>query len=44
MSIVIPKWALWLVGLGIGVPLVLAILFFAYMGFTFMRSFRPPRW
>jgi hypothetical protein len=39
MTITIPTWLLWTVGLAIGVPLVVFILMCAYIGFMFVSSF-----
>lgn len=38
IAIHIPAWLLWTVSLVIGVPLALAILFCAWIGFQFMRE------
>jgi len=35
MTIIIPVWLMWTVGLVIGIPAALAILFFAVVGFMF---------
>jgi hypothetical protein len=39
VTFTIPEWLLWAVGLLIGVPLVVVILFFAVVGFLMASSF-----
>jgi hypothetical protein len=39
----IPMWALWAAGLVIGVPLLLAVLFFAWLGFVAMYALSSAR-
>lgn len=34
----IPEWVIWGVGVFIGVPLVMAILFFAYIGILVLKN------
>jgi hypothetical protein len=38
MTVHIPVWLLWTLGLGVGIPLLVAILVFAYVGFVFVRD------
>lgn len=40
----IPAWVLWTIGLGIGVPALIVLCFFAYMGFVLMRAFARWQW
>lgn len=39
MTFTIPIWAMWTFGLVIGVPLIALILFYAYIGYKFFKSF-----
>lgn len=35
----IPEWVLWVIGAFIGVPLVMAIFFFAFIGILVLKNF-----
>ena len=38
MSIHRPEWLLWVLGLGLGIPLLAALLFLAWFGFMALRA------
>jgi len=40
MILNIPEWVLWIIGLGLGIPLFVVIIFFAYIGWKFCTDFR----
>jgi hypothetical protein len=44
MILHIPVWLLWTVGLALGIPAMVIVIFFAYLGFALASSLRPPRW
>jgi hypothetical protein len=39
MTIHIPDWLLWTLGLGMGIPSLFLVLFLAYLGVQFVRMF-----
>lgn len=44
MTITIPVWLLWALGIGLGVPMSLATLFFAALGIAFVRCLSGGLW
>jgi hypothetical protein len=44
VTITIPVWLLWTLGLAVGIPILIVLLLLAYIGFMFVSVFSPPRW
>ncbi len=40
MTVVIPTWVFWVIGIVVGGPLLIAILFFAWLGFMLWWNFK----
>lgn len=40
MTIYIPEWALWVLGLGVGIPVLFALCLFAWFGLVMFEGFR----
>ncbi len=41
MTITIPVWVLWVVGLGLGIPAFFVLCAFAWMGLQLTKAFSP---
>ena len=44
MTIEIPVWLLWAVGIVVGIPLIAFILFMAWIGWQFVKSYSGNSW
>jgi hypothetical protein len=44
MTITIPAWLLWTLGIGVGVPAALLLCAFAALGVAFVRCFSGGLW
>lgn len=44
MTIEIPVWLMWTVGILLGVPALLLLIGFAVIGFLLVRHWEPPKW
>lgn len=42
MTLTIPTWLLWTIGLLVGIPLGLIIIGLLIIGIVFVATFRPP--
>jgi hypothetical protein len=44
MTITIPAWLIWTTAIVIGVPLIVAVLACAWIGWKVATTWGPPRW